>query len=146
MEPRIEISLSQASSHDAIQNASSERMTETEKEVANFLDELDLHWRYEAPVFLWDNEGRPRVWNPDFYLPKLGLHIEVWNSAEVSTEYREKAYKKNGIQVIFVHTFKDKDQWKNFLVSRITAIEEQRHSQIVHMLLGTSLKRILPRF
>ena len=67
------------------------------------------------------------------------MHIEVWNSEERSPEYREKAYKKNGYYVIFVHTYKEECQWKNFLISRITTIEEQRHAQVMDMLLGKSL-------
>ncbi len=124
----------------ALQNTDLDGMTETEKQVAVFLNELKIQWFYEAPVFLYDNEDRPRVWTPDFYLPKLGMHIEVWNSGEASSEYREKAYKKNGYNVIFVHTFKEENQWKNFLISRITAIELQRHSQVMDMLLVKSLK------
>lgn len=111
-------------------------MTDTERTVAAFLDELNLKWFYESPVFLYDNEDRPRVWTPDFYLPKLGMHIEVWNSEEKSPEYRKDAYQKNGYHVIFVHTYKEESRWKNFLVSRITEIELQRHSEVMGMLLG----------
>ncbi len=115
-------------------------MTETERKVAEYLNELNLSWVYEAPVFLYDNEDRPRVWTPDFYLPSLGMHIEVWNTEEKSPEYREKAYKKNGYHVIFVHAFKEETEWKNFLISRITSIEQKRHSEVMNMLLGKSLK------
>jgi hypothetical protein len=123
-----------------MQSLDFDEMTDTERKVAIFLDELKLQWFYEAPVFLYDNEDRPRVWTPDFYLPKLGMHIEVWNSEQASSEYREKAYKKNGYNVVFVHTYKEENQWKNFLISRITAIELQRHAQVMDMLLGKSLK------
>jgi hypothetical protein len=117
-----------------------EGMTSTERKVAEYLNELNLRWIFEAPVFLYDNEDRPRVWTPDFYLPSLGMHIEVWNMEEKSPEYREKAYKRNGYNVIFVHAFKEENQWKNFLVSRITSIEQKRHSEVMTMLLEKSLK------
>lgn len=123
-----------------MQNSYFEGMTETERKVAEYLNELNLSWVYEAPVFLYDNEDRPRVWTPDFYLPSLGMHIEVWNTEEKSPEYREKAYKKNGYHVIFVHAFKEETEWKNFLISRITSIEQKRHSEVMNMLLGKSLK------
>jgi hypothetical protein len=121
-------------------NTDYEGMTETERKVAIYLNELNLRWVYEAPVFLYDNEERPRVWTPDFYLPSLGIHIEVWNTEEKSPEYREKAYKKNGYNVVFVHVFKEENQWKNFLISRITSIEQKRHSEVMGMLLEKSLK------
>lgn len=115
-----------------------EGMTPTEKEVAEFLRELRIYWVFEAPVFVYDTEGRPRVWTPDFYLPSLGMYVEVWNSETESHEYRERVYKKNGYLVIFVHAFKP--EWKNFLVSRITAIENKRHSEVMDMLLSIKLK------
>jgi hypothetical protein len=115
-------------------------MTETERKVAAYLDELNLKWVYEAPIFVYDTEGRPRVWTPDFYLPSLGMHLEVWNSEERSPEYRERVYKNNGYRVIFVHVFKEENQWKNFLISRITSIEQMRHAEVMDMLLGKSLK------
>ena len=121
-----------------MQNPLYEGMTPTEKEVANFLYELKIYWVFESPVFVYDTEGRPRVWTPDFYLPSLGMHVEVWNSETESHEYRERVYKKNGYHVIFVHVFKP--EWKNFLVSRITAIENKRHSEVMDMLLSIKLK------
>ena len=50
-------------------------MTGAEKEVAEYLKELGIWWVYEFPVFVYDDKGRPRVWAPDFYLPKLGMHV-----------------------------------------------------------------------
>jgi hypothetical protein len=122
-----------------MQNINYHGMTPTENDVALFLKELKLDWVYEAPVFVYDTEGRPRVWTPDFYLPNLGMHVEVWNSETESHEYREKVYKKNGYHVIFVHAYKT-DQWKNFLISRITSIELKRHTEVMDMLLANKLK------
>ncbi|MCK4364609.1 MAG: hypothetical protein KAW45_01015 [Thermoplasmatales archaeon] len=45
-----------------------DQMTRSEKEVANLLKDLDIRWSYEKPVFVWDENKRPRVWAPDFYL------------------------------------------------------------------------------
>lgn len=41
-------------------------MTRAEKEVANVLKKLGIFWFYEQPVFVWDENKRPRVWAPDF--------------------------------------------------------------------------------
>ena len=48
-------------------------MKESEKQVAEYLRELDLWWWYEYPVFVYDEKKRPRVWTPDFYIPNLGM-------------------------------------------------------------------------
>ena len=37
------------------------RMISTEKEVANVLKELNIQWSFEQPVFVWDENNRPRV-------------------------------------------------------------------------------------
>ncbi|MGD0029472.1 MAG: hypothetical protein ABSC91_11095 [Candidatus Bathyarchaeia archaeon] len=109
-------------------------MEESEKLVAHYLRELNLWWIYESPVFVYDEKERPRVWTPDFYLPKLGMYIEVCGAENAkSYEYREQIYKKNDVYVVFVHLYKEEKKWKNFLVKRILEIEEVRHSGVVKM-------------
>ena len=79
-------------------------MTDLEKNFAEFLkQELNFWWWYEYPVFVYDEKDRPRVWTPDFYIPKLGMFIEVCGSTDFDYEYREKIYKK---MVIMLFLFK----------------------------------------
>lgn len=105
-------------------------MTKPEKQVATFLSELGLWYKYEFPVFLYDEQDRPRVWTPDFFLPKLGLWVEVCGSENVDYSYREKIFDKNGMYIIFVHFYKDEKVWKQFLVERLEFIGEKRLSLI----------------
>ena len=109
-------------------------MSASEKEVAAYLKELDLYWMFESPIFVYDEKGRPRVWTPDFYVPKLGMHIEVCGSEKYDYEYRDRIYKQNGHHVIFVHAYKHHKDWKKFLVKRIMEIEEQRHDEVMKMI------------
>jgi len=109
-------------------------MKESEKLVASYLRELNIWWIYESPVFVYDEKDRPRVWAPDFYLPKLGMYVEVCGSESFNYEYREKIYKKNGYPVIFVHFYKKEEKWQNYLIARIREIEEKRHEEVVNML------------
>ena len=109
-------------------------MEDSEKQVAACLRELDLWWVYEFPVFVYDEKKRPRVWTPDFYIPKLGMYIEVCGSRDFNYEYREKVYKKNGYHVIFVHLYKERKKWKNYMVKRIMEIEKKRHDEVMKML------------
>ena len=55
-------------------------MTKSEKEVANVLKEFGIQWSFEQPVFVWDENKRPRVWAPDFYLKAFGIYVEVCGS------------------------------------------------------------------
>ena len=114
-------------------------MTDSETQVANYLRELDLWWVYEFPVFVYDEKKRPRVWAPDFYIPKLGMYIEVCGTKRFNYEYREKIYRKNGHYVIFLHLYKERKKWKNYLVKRIKEIEELRHSEVMKMVDSTSM-------
>jgi hypothetical protein len=107
-------------------------MSSSEFFVSQFLKELDIWWIYESPVFVYDEKERPRVWTPDFYLPKLGMYVEVCGlENEKSYEYRKQIYKKNKIPVIFVQFYKEEKKWKNYLIKRILEIEETRHSEIM---------------
>jgi len=109
-------------------------MEDSEKQVAAYLRELDLWWIYEFPVFVYDEKKRPRVWTPDFYIPNIGMYIEVCGSEKFDYKYREKIYKKNGYHVVFVHLYKEEKKWKSFLVKRIMEIEEKRHDEVMKML------------
>jgi len=109
-------------------------MEESELQVADYLKKLGLWWIYESPVFVYDEKDRPRVWTPDFYIPKLGMYIEVCGIERPGYEYREKVYKNNGLRVIFVHFYKDQRRWRNYLARRIIEIEEERHREVMDMI------------
>jgi len=109
-------------------------MTDAELQVAEHLKELKIWWSFQAPVFVFDEKDRPRVWTPDFYLPKLGMYIEVCGTEKFDYEYRERIYKKNGLHVVFVHVYKGIGKWKNYLLKRIMEIEEERHDEIMNMI------------
>ncbi len=91
-------------------------MTNAEREVADLLKEIGIKWTYEHPIFVWDDNKRPRVWAPDFYLGSLGIYIEVCGSSNFDYEYRRKIFTKNGYNVIFLHCYKGKEKWKNHLI------------------------------
>ena len=115
-------------------NSIYEDMTDAEEKVANYLRELDLWWVYEFPVFVYDKKGRPRVWTPDFYIPKLGMYIEVCGKERDDYSFREEIYRKNGYHVIFVHLYKEPEKWKSYLVNKIKEIEDFRHSEVMKMI------------
>lgn len=109
-------------------------MKDSEKQVAEFLNELGLPWIYESPVFVYDEKGRPRVWTPDFYIPKLGIYIEVCGSKSFDYDYRKRIYDNNCIPVIYLHYYKEQEKWQVFIVKRIKEIEEQRQYEAMKLL------------
>ena len=52
-------------------------MTYPEKKVAEYLRKMNIEWVYEQLMFVWDDDGRPRVWTPDFYLTQFGIYFGV---------------------------------------------------------------------
>jgi hypothetical protein len=114
-------------------------MSGPEEQVSDYLTKLGLHWIYQSPVFLYDEKKRHRVWTPDFYLPELGIYIEVCGSERFNYTYRKRMYNKNGFLVVFIHFYKEKGKWKTYLVRRIKEIEEQRHSEATKIIDSLSL-------
>jgi hypothetical protein len=92
-----------------------DRMTNAEREVAKVLKDYGIQWSYEQPVFVWDENKRPRVWAPDFYLTQFGIYLEVCGSNEFNYDYRKRVFSKNGYCVIFLHIFKDTCKWESYL-------------------------------
>lgn len=104
--------------------------TKTEQRVASFLDGLGLFYHFEHPVFIVDDKNRPRIWAPDFFLPELGVYLEVCGSEDFDYEYRKKIYASNKIQVVFIHAFKKK-LWCDFLLRQLKEIQLKRDEIII---------------
>ncbi|MEK6936872.1 MAG: hypothetical protein AABW58_02265 [Nanoarchaeota archaeon] len=104
--------------------------TISEQEVESYLKELGISCLYEQAIFVQDDKNRPRVWTPDFYLPELGIYIEVCGSEKFSYDFREKIYKKNNIPIIFIHQFKPQQSWQFYLKQRIIEINLERQKII----------------
>lgn len=108
-------------------------MEKSETVVAGYLNEIGFEWYYQHPVFLYDEKKRPRVWTPDFYIPALHLHLEVCGSEDFDYKYREDIYKKNDIPVVFLHLWKNPDDWRKWLKKSILEIEETRHNKVMSL-------------
>ncbi len=104
-------------------------MTGSEREVAELLKEMGIIWSYEHPIFVWDDNKRPRVWAPDFYLIPFGIYIEVCGSDTFDYEYRKKILDSNGYKVIFLHLFKEKNKWRNYLFFCLEQITKNRYNK-----------------
>jgi hypothetical protein len=111
-----------------------DRMTKAEKEVAHMLKELGIQWSYERPLFIWDEYKRPRVWTPDFYLLHFGIYVEVCGTKNFDYAYRRKILTWNGYQVIFLHLYKDKSQWRKHLFDYLRFYSSCRNKKLNEIL------------
>ena len=117
-----------------------DQMTKPEYEVAKLLKKLGIKWTYEQPVFVWDENKRPRVWAPDFYLKNFGIYIEVCGSEKFDYEYRRKIFDRNGHRVIFLHLYKESSKWKNHLISYLRLFTYSRNQKLVEIIGESSYK------
>ena len=106
------------------------QMTRAEREVAEVLKDLGIKWSYEHPVFVWDENKRPRVWAPDFYLIPFGIYVEVCGSENFDYEYRRNIYDHNGYGVIFLHLYKETNRWKEHFINCLEGITNCRNDKL----------------
>ena len=111
-----------------------DKMTKSEKEVATILKDLGIKWSYEHPIFVWDENKRPRVWVPDFFLVAFGIYVEVCGSKDFDYEYRRKIFDRNGYRVIFLHLYKDSNKWKKHLISFLRFFTNFRYNKLNEIL------------
>jgi len=111
-----------------------DQMTKSEKEVANLLKDLGIKWSYEHPVFVWDENKRPRVWAPDFYLVPFGIYVEVCGSENFDYSYRRKIFDNNGYKVIFLHLYKETTKWKQHLIRYLQLFTHTRNTRLCEIL------------
>ena len=109
-------------------------MSKAEQEVAELLTKLDIRWSYEHPVFVWDENNRPRVWAPDFYLIPFGIYVEACGSKNFDYDYRRKIFDKNGYQVIFLHLYKESNKWKNHFICHLKLVTNYRIQKLNEIL------------
>lgn len=69
-------------------------MSPAELLVCNFLKEMRVFWIFEQQVFLSDNMDRPRLFAPDFFLPELGVYIEVMGNPNKPDYERRMVFMK----------------------------------------------------
>jgi hypothetical protein len=119
------------------------RMTKSEKEVACALKELGVKWSYEHPVFIWDENKRPRVWTPDFYLKQLGIYIEVCGSEKFDYEFRRKIFDRNGYNVIFLHLYKKTNKWKAHLLHYLQLFTLHRNFKLDEIMKTQNFSQLL---
>jgi len=102
-------------------------MTKGEKQVADFLSELNIWWNYHHPVMVRDEEDLLRTWYPDFFLSEFGVYVEVCGlDRKENYDRRKKIYNKSKVSVIFVETFKFHEYWKLYLLRRLIEIQKNR--------------------
>ncbi len=88
-----------------------------------YIDAIGLRCAFESAVYILDDKGRPRVWTPDFYIPDLGIYIEVVGDNEnPNYSWRKAIYTKNHVPIIFIASYQSQD-WQAEIVAEINNID-----------------------
>lgn len=97
-----------------------------EEQIARLLDRNRITHQYEYPLALVDR-GRVRLYYPDFQLPEYGLIIEYFGvngdpAYDRQTRHKIEAYRKAGIDGLFLTRDSLRGDWPNKIMGQIEDI------------------------
>jgi hypothetical protein len=101
-----------------------------EQQIALLMDREGIGYQYEYPLAMMD-EGKVKLYYPDFTLPCYGLIIEyfgVRNSPdyERKTSHKMTAYRKAGIETIVITNDSFKGDWPSRIMGQIEHVLQSR--------------------
>lgn len=120
-----------------------------ETQVARLLDRLGVAYLYEHPLAVLD-DGKVRIWYPDFQLPGYGVLIEYFGmngSPEYDKGARKKqaVYEGNGLSVIILRPDALTGNWPDRILDRIEGVLEERLIQYREKRVTATARRYSPQ-
>ncbi len=94
-----------------------------EVQIARLLERNGIRYLYEQPVAVVE-DGKTRIWYPDFLLPDFGVLIEYCGRAD-DPDYaagmvrKQGVYSQNGLAALFVLSEDLRGDWPNRILSQI---------------------------
>jgi hypothetical protein len=104
-----------------------------EYEIAQFLKEMNIEFEFEFPIAVMD-DGKVKVWYPDFYLKEYQIVIEYFGMYEHNqgyrdaTEHKKEIYKSCGVQ--FLPIYQLKGRWQEYTLTTILSHLEYKHEKM----------------
>ncbi|MCJ7655011.1 MAG: hypothetical protein MUO97_06900 [Dehalococcoidia bacterium] len=97
-----------------------------EVQIARLLDRNCIGYQYEHPLAVIDN-GRTRIWYPDFQLPGYGMIIEYFGvngkqNYDEQAKHKMEVYRQNGIEGLFLTETSFKGDWPGRIMNQIEGI------------------------
>lgn len=109
-----------------------------EYEIAKLLDSLEIEFNYEFPIAIVEEDGKAKLWYPDFYLKEYQIVVEYFGMYAHNEEYKKNAehkkeiYKSCGIQ--FVPVYHINKNWEEYLLKSIMMHQEMKAKKIKKLL------------
>jgi len=123
--------------------------SEGEQKIAEFLNYMEIKYVYEPGVLVKDN-GYPRIWYPDFRLPKYEIFIEYFGIENdriynERTEHKLDVFRQINIDVIPVYPSTLKGNYGKYIISEIHHIASSRLSDLENKIYRHGLNTFIPR-
>ncbi|MFZ1684115.1 MAG: hypothetical protein WAU88_08300 [Candidatus Zixiibacteriota bacterium] len=106
-----------------------------ERKIADVLSKYGIPYKYESPTLVQDEQQKPRIWYPDFYLPTLGVYVEFYGLSG-TPDYdnlrsrKLQAYQKTGLEVISVDGSKPLREFEGYLLNQLYRVQHKRFQGI----------------
>ena len=111
-----------------------EYRSDGERMIAEFLHSENIHFVYEFPMGLLDEQNQVRLWYPDFWLPGLNVIIEYLGMKgkpeyEKAVRRKTKLFRYLRIDFILITPKRlTRPDWKHYIVGRIVEIMDSKDS------------------
>lgn len=101
-----------------------------EIQISRFLDRSGIAYLYEYPFAVVD-QGKVRIWYPDFQLPEYGIILEYFGvngkkSYDEQARHKIEVYGKMGLDGIFLTNASFKGDWPGRILGQIEGILKNR--------------------
>ena len=101
-----------------------------ETQIARLLDRVGVEYLYEQPLAVVD-DGKVRIWYPDFQLPGYGILIEYFGMRdnpeyEAGVRKKQAVYESNGLKALALRPDGFSGNWPERVLSEIEGILEER--------------------
>jgi hypothetical protein len=101
-----------------------------EVRIAGILDQEGIAYRYEHPLAVVD-QGKTRIWYPDFYLPEYGMILEYFGihgdpGYDRRTEHKMRVYETTGVEGVFLNENAMRREGPTGITRQIEEVLQQR--------------------
>ena len=97
-----------------------------ERQIALLLERSGIDYFYEHPLAVVD-EGKVRIWYPDFQLPHYGMLIEYFGMIDdpayaTGVERKKAVYEANGLTALLLTPEAFRGDWPSKILDRIEGV------------------------
>ena len=116
--------------HDSVSSSNHDFRSRGEVQIARLLDRHGVDYLYEHPLAVIDN-GKVRIWYPDFQLPEYGIIMEYFgvtrrSSYDEQVRHKMEVYKNMGLDGVFLKEPCFTGDWPSRVLGEIEGILKRR--------------------